>query len=143
MRVRDITAPTILARHDDSAGAILQKLELAGSETSIVVRGGQIIGVVSGRQLELQCATDDRRPVEQVASPVPLLHPDATIQEAANVLRSRKVICVPVVDHETILGVVTTDRLLELIGRGAIHAAPNRERRVLKDRGPKRQKRAR
>jgi predicted transcriptional regulator len=140
MRVREITTPTIFVRNEDPVGATLEKLQMAGSEHSIVVRNQQIVGVVSVQQLIVQCATDKNAPVGDIALPVPCLHPDDTIKEAANILRTRKVACVPVVNDGTIEGVVTADRLLELIGRGAIHSLPNQERRVMKDRGPKRQK---
>jgi CBS domain-containing protein len=68
----------------------------------------------------------------------PQLPPDATIREAANLMRSHGVDTVAVAENGKIAGVVTISTLLELIGRGTVHAAPNRERRTLARRGPRR-----
>ena len=77
------------------------------------------------------------RPLKAVSDAIPQLPPDATIREAANLMRGHGVDMVAVVENDKILGVVTIATLLELIGRGAVHAAQNRERRVLARRGPR------
>jgi CBS domain-containing protein len=138
MRIRDIMTAASCVRFDDPAQETLQKMQTVGADYAIVTRDKEIVGVVSRDELAFACAQRGDRSTGDVATAVPSLRPDAEIKDAANVMRSRGVTCVPVTEEETIAGIVTTDRLLELIGRGAIHVRQRRERRVLKDRGPKR-----
>jgi acetoin utilization protein AcuB len=141
MRIRDVMSPTLCVRYEEAAGPILQQMRTSGIEHLIITRQRDIIGVVSEKDLELACAANFDTPVGDAATEVPVLSSDAPIREAANLMRSRKVGCIPVVDEDVIAGIVTIEKLLELIGRGAVHEPPNRERRILKDRGPKRRHR--
>jgi predicted transcriptional regulator len=85
----------------------------------------------------LTCAANTDAPVGEIATEVPILSAEAEVKDAANLMRSRKVGCIPVLDDGIIAGIVTVEKLLELIGRGAVHPLPDRRRRILKDRGPR------
>jgi acetoin utilization protein AcuB len=138
MRIRDVVTPTVCARYEEPSSLVLDRIRTAGVEHLIITRQGKIVGVASEKDLALACALNVDAPVGDSATEVPILTAEAPVKDAANLMRSHKVGCVPVVDDDVIAGIVTIDKLLELIGRGAIHTLPNRERRILKDRGPKR-----
>lgn len=138
MRIGDIMTAASCVKFDECALDTLQKMRTVGADYAIVTREKQILGVVSREELATASADDAASTTGAVATAVPSLAPDAEIKDAANLMRSRGVSCVPVTEGSTISGIVTTERLLELIGRGSLHPRPNRERRVLKDRGPNR-----
>ncbi|CAN5899249.1 hypothetical protein BH11MYX2_BH11MYX2_11170 [soil metagenome] len=62
--------------------------------------------------------------------------PETTIKQAANLLRGRVIGCLPVVDGKTLVGIVTTTDLLELIGRGAERPVLETNRWTMKGRAP-------
>ena len=93
-----------------------------GIQHIIVTRQNGIEGVVSEGQLERACSVDPDRAVGELAVSVPVLDSDALIQDAANLMRERKVGCVPVVDQTAIAGVITIEKLLDLIGQGAMQS---------------------
>ena len=138
MRIGDIMTAASCVRFDEPARDTLQKMRTVGADYAIVTREKRIVGVVSRDELATASVDDAARTTGDVATAVPSLAPDAEIRDAANLMRSRGVGCVPVTEGTTISGIVTAERLLELIGRGSLHARQNRERRVLKDRGPNR-----
>jgi acetoin utilization protein AcuB len=63
--------------------------------------------------------------------------PQTSVREAANLMRGRRVNCLPVVDGRKLQGIVTAIDLLDLIGRGADRPVATSERYVLKNRGPR------
>lgn len=138
MHIGEIMTAASCVRFDEPAVATLHKMRNLGVDYAIVTREKEIIGVFSRAELATATADDASLTAGSVATPVPSLRPDAEIKEAAQVMRSRGVSCVPVTEGSTIAGIVTTDRLLELIERGSVYPRPSRERRILKDRGPNR-----
>lgn len=137
MRLREIVlerTPSIEAA--ETAQSALNRLRTLDASSLIVWKGKKVAGVVSEAQLAgLTQDERTRRSAGDAATPVDALRGDDTIKDAANVMRAKGIDCVPVLEDGKLIGVVTVDRLLELIGRGAIHAAPAGERRVLKSRG--------
>lgn len=138
MRLREImlSSPPQIAVESTVASA-LDQIGLTEAPSLIVLDRKKVVGVVSERDL-LAVNPDERekRRVRNVFRPVSPLAGDATIKDAANAMRSENVERVPVDDGGTI-GAVPVERLLELIGRGALHTIPNRERPVLAKRSTK------
>ena len=130
MRIRDVVSPTLCVRYDEPAGLILDRMRSSGVHHVIITRQRDIIGVASESDVALTCAVDRDGPVGRIATEVPVLDIDSLVKEAAILMRSRKVGCIPVVDHDVIAGIVTVDTLLDLIGHGAVHE-PKRRRRHL------------
>lgn len=105
------------------SSATLDKMRSAGVEHVIVTHGSAIRGVVSEADLARICRIHPNTPVGELAREAPVIDAEAPIAEAANLMRGNKVACIPVVDGEAIAGIVSIEKLLDLIGRGAIHTA--------------------
>lgn len=130
--VRDIMQEKIVTI---SAGDTLSTVEdimtLGGVRHMPVVRRGLLVGVVSQRDLLraslsnlTEFGTEQRRAFLQVveitrvmSAPPIVIAPDATVEQAARVLADRKIGCLPVLQGETLLGMVTeTDVLAYFAG---------------------------
>lgn len=96
-----------------------------------VVRGGRLVGVLSERDLlraslsSLAHRSDERRAflegvdISRVMSAPPItIHPDATVEDAALVMADEKIGCLPVVQNDELIGIVTeTDLLRHFAGQ--------------------------
>jgi CBS domain-containing protein len=96
-----------------------------------VVRLGRLVGVVSERDLlraslsSLAHRSDERRAFLEgvdiarvMSAPPVIVAPDATVEEAACVMADRKIGCLPVVENDELVGLVTeTDLLRYFAGR--------------------------
>jgi CBS domain-containing protein len=108
-----------------------------------VVHGGRLVGVVSERDLlraSLSNLTDfgndQRRAFLQaveirrvMSSPPVVIHPDATPEEAALMMAEQKIGCLPVLDGEDLVGLVTETDLLRYFA-GMDDPAPRRVARA-------------
>lgn len=127
MLVRDIMQDKIVTI---SAGDTLSTVEdimtLGGVRHMPVVRRGQLVGVVSERDLLraslsnlTEFGMEERRAFLQaveitrvMSAPPIVIAPDATVEEAARVLADRKIGCLPVLDREKLVGLVTETDVL-------------------------------
>ena len=121
MRIRDVVSPTLGIRSEEPSGLTLERMHAMGVEHLIVTGSNGIQGVVSESDISRACSINPATPVGELAVDVPILDCDAPVQEAAKLMRDRKISCLPVVDGLTLAGVVTIERLLELIGKGMVH----------------------
>jgi CBS domain-containing protein len=106
-------------------------MTLGGVRHMPVVRGGALVGVVSERDLlraSLSTLTEfgmeERRAFLQVVeitqvmtSPAITIHPDAPIEDAALLLAEGRIGCLPVVDHEKMVGMLTETDVLAYFAR--------------------------
>src|ERR1700752_4303832 len=91
-----------------------------------VVRAGQLVGVVSERDLLRaslstlsEFASEQRRAFLQVveikrvmSTPPIVIDPEATVAEAALVMAERKIVCLPVVEGGRLIGMLTETDVL-------------------------------
>ena len=120
LRIRDVISPTLCVRYEEPSGQTLDRMRTFGIEHLIVTQEKTIRGVVSQTELARACSIDADAPVGELATGVPILDSEAPVRDAANLMRSHKVGCVPVIDNHTLAGVVTIETLLELIGEGGV-----------------------
>ena len=139
-RVRDIMGTQLVTiSASDRLSTVEDIMTLGHVRHMPVVQAGQLVGVVSERDLlraslsVLSEHRDDERrafmhmvEIEQVMSTPPIVvEPDAMIEEAALVMAEKKIGCLPVVDGDRLLGLVTeTDILRWVAGSPASTPAP-------------------
>lgn len=126
-RVRDVMSEKIV---QISAGDTLSTVEdimtLGGVRHMPVVRAGKLVGVVSERDLLraslsnlTEFGTEQRRAflhvveIERVmASPPVVIGPDDSVEDAALLMAEKKIGCLPVVDGERLMGMITETDIL-------------------------------
>lgn len=108
----------------------------------VAIDGGAIVGVLSDRDAGGRSGAKvraGRTVADLMTRHVATVERDATIREMANLMRGRTIGCVPVVDNDRLVGIVTLADLLEVMGRGvdrpakaerpsATHRVPHRKR---------------
>jgi CBS domain-containing protein len=97
--------------------------------------GARVDGVVSERDVR---NVPDRIPLGDVMSAdVVTAKPETTVKQAANLLRGHVIGCLPVVDRNRVVGIVTISDLLALVGRGAERPVAKSVRWTLRRRAPR------
>jgi acetoin utilization protein AcuB len=136
MRIKDVmSAHVISIAPENTVASAREALRNGEIRHLVVIEGKRVVGVVTVN--DLARAADDQ-PVSAVMSRhVVTIESNATIRRAAGVMRGRAIGCLPVVDDGRLAGIVTTSDFLTAIAKGEIHAAPPRERMVLRKRGPR------
>jgi len=134
LRVRDIMGKSLVTISVSERLSTVEDIMTLGQVRHMpVVRGGKLVGVVSQRDLiraSLSVLSEHRGAerraflhvveIARVMSAPPIvIGPDATVEEAALVMAEKKIGCLPVVENDHLLGMVTeTDVLRCLAGVG-------------------------
>jgi acetoin utilization protein AcuB len=120
MRIRELMTTAVEQIAPESAAIDARALMRArGIRHLVVRRGSRIVGVVSDRDLGGPRGLSPDTTVESaMASRVVTAAPDATLREAANLLRGYGIGCLPVVEKGRLVGIVTIADLLDALGRG-------------------------
>ena len=127
---------------DDTLRIVHEIMELGHVRHLPVVRGGALVGVVSQRDLlhaslsnvigiprdEQELFLEGVKIGDVMSKPPVCISPDAPVQEAAALMADRKIGCLPVVNGEEILGIVTETDLLRCFA--TLKAVPKRGRRA-------------
>lgn len=132
-RVRDIMAEKLVTiSADDSLSTVQDIMTLGGVRHMPVVRGGQLVGVLSQRDLlraSLSNLTsfgiDERRAFLQaveirrvMSTPPIVIDADAPAKQAALLMADRKIGCLPVMAKGSLIGIVTETDLLRYFASG-------------------------
>jgi acetoin utilization protein AcuB len=125
MRVRDVMKwPVHSVRRSDTMGTALRLMRQQGIRHLLVLDEGKLVGILSDRDLRSPevpgrwHATPwaDSLAVESVmSSPVMVLSPDAALSAAARLMHDERIDCAPVVEDETIVGIITSSDLLQIL----------------------------
>jgi CBS domain-containing membrane protein len=132
MRVRDIMTTKVFTIGADKKAVVASEIMAWAHIRHIPVIDAhrRVVGIISHRDilraslsaLDTQFATADRRQHLAGAPALALMHqpvqtigPDATVQEAAGAMRQHKFGCLPVVEHDRLVGIVTEYDILRLV----------------------------
>jgi CBS domain-containing protein len=133
LQVRDIMQTKIVTIGEgDSLSTAEDIMRLGGVRHLPVVHGGKLVGVISERDLLRISlsglnpgARDERRAFLQalevgraMSSPPVVIEPQAPIERAAQRLAERKLGCLPVMDDDELVGLVTATDVLFHFARG-------------------------
>jgi acetoin utilization protein AcuB len=115
------------------------RMKTGGVHHLLVQKDREIVGVVSERDLGgTKLAARNGVVADVMTENVVTASPEATIRQAANLLRGRSIGCLPIVEEGRAVGIVTTTDLLELLGRGVEKPIRRSTRWTLRDRGARR-----
>lgn len=139
-RVRDIMPDTVVTISEGDRLSTVEDIMTLGRVRHMpVVHGGKLVGVVSERDLlraSLSSLTEFRVEAHRaflhgveigrvMSSPPVVIHPEASVEKAAKLMAERKIGCLPVVEDDQLIGLITeTDVLRYFAG---VHA-PGDER---------------
>ena len=87
----------------------------------VVTRGSAIVGMLSARDLggpRGSALRLDRTVGQLMFANVATATPRTTVRQAAHLMRGRSIGCLPVATDKTLVGILTTSNLLELIAPG-------------------------
>jgi CBS domain-containing protein len=136
MRIRDFMSRDVVSISADAdVAAAKATLRLHEIEHLIVRDGKRVAGVIA-RQ-DLAHAADDQPVAAIMSRDVVTIAPGDTLRHAAGAMVGHAFGCLPVVENERLVGIVTTSDLLGAIAKGGIHNAPAPGRVILRKRGPR------
>ena len=87
----------------------------------VVTGGSEVVGILSDRDTGSRVGTSVRAGhtvADFMTRPVVTVGPTDAMRTVANLMRGRTIGCVPVIEGERLVGIVTVSDLLELLGRG-------------------------
>jgi CBS domain-containing protein len=128
MKVRTLMrAKPVAISADDSLRIVLDIMELGRVRHIPVVRKGKLVGVVSQRDLfhaslsnviglpreEQELFLEGVKISEVMSAPPVSIGPDASVWEAAALMAKSRIGCLPVVNGDEVVGIVTETDLLE------------------------------
>lgn len=135
MRLKDIMQTHVITiAPDETAQRARTLMQVRGVHHLVVTDKRKVVGMVSARDLDRRTA-ESARVVDVMNRRVVAARPEATVRQAANLMRGRSIGSLAVLDGPRLTGIVTISDLLELLGRGADHAVEKRRRWTLKHRG--------
>ncbi len=102
-----------------------------------VMEGGDLVGIVSSRDLDSYERHDRGETVKDVATRnVVTVTPETPIRRAANIMRGRSIGSLVVLSEGRVVGIITVSDLLSLIGEGVTKPIARVKRWTLKHRVP-------
>jgi len=142
MRVQEVMTENVrTVPVDTPAEQAWSLMKTDGIHHLVVTDGRRIVGVLSNRDGGRRSAGARDMPTVQelMTKPVVTIEPDATIRQAANMMRGRTIGCLPVTRGSRLVGIVTTSDLLDAVG-GGIDRPSRQSRRPLHYKTPHRRK---
>lgn len=103
---------------EDSVGLALQVMAWSGVRHLPVVHDGEVVGIVTDRDVALRMAEHGReknareRVGDVMRSPVETIPPDAEVGEAAHRMAAKQIGCLPVVRGGRLVGMLTTTDIM-------------------------------
>lgn len=136
MRLDEIMSRRVVAvGPDEPAGAAWLRMQRERIRHLVVMDGPRLVGVLSERDLGGRGGADLRRgrTVRELMAPrVATASPGTTLRQAANLMRGRLIGCLPVLQGDRVVGIVTATDVLEELGRGSTRPAVRAKRRAMR-----------
>lgn len=133
MLVRDIMhSPVITADQAESLARAYEVMQKNGIRHLPIMAEGRLTGVVTDRDLRLATSAlhphpfpSDTPVAEVMSREVVTTTPLEPVEEAARLMRDRKIGCLPVLEGDTLTGIITGPDLLDAIIRltGLMHSS--------------------
>lgn len=101
----------------------------------VVMDGGQVVGVLSERDLGGRAGARIRRNRtvrDLMTRRIEVADPEATVDDAANLMRERLIGSLPVMDGDDLVGIVTATDVFEALGRDSTGPLSNAEQQLLR-----------
>ena len=134
LRVRDIMTTKVFTLGDDKKAFVAQEImEWAHvRHIPVVDKNNRVVGIISHRdilkaslsalgtrfaEVERKQHLSDAPALAIMHHPARTIEPDATVQEAAGIMRRHKFGCLPVVTDGRLVGIVTEYDILQLVER--------------------------
>lgn len=123
MSLRSFARDVVTSREDDLVVDAARKMRDAGVGCVVVVRGTRPVGVLTDRDVAVRIVADGRDPLHTKVSEIVTYDPivvdaDSDLATASTLVRTHGVRRLPIVDSSgNLLGIVTVDELLVLVGR--------------------------
>ena len=140
MRVGEIMKKNVATVSRDTTAVIAREtMKRSRIRHLVVTEGSEIVGVLSDRDLRgVRDEEADDVTVGETMTPYAVkARPGMPLRQAANLMRGWTIGCLPVVENERLVGIITTSDLLEIIGRGLVKPLETQERKVLPRRAPR------
>lgn len=138
MRIKDIMITDVdTVQADDYAEVAWDRMNFKGIRHLVVLKGNDVSGIISDNDLGGHQGESLRknRQVKELMSPdQAIVKPETTLKEAANIFRGASVDCVPVMEKDKLVGVLTVTDLLEVAGVGVERTRFKKERKPDLDR---------
>jgi CBS domain-containing protein/ribosome-associated translation inhibitor RaiA len=136
VRVQEImTKGVISIGPAETASTAWWRMQHEGIRHLVVIDDGTLVGVLSERDLggRKGDATREGRTVgDLMTTQIATASPSTTLRQAANLMRSRRIGSLPVVEGERVLGIVTATDVLDELGRGSTRPAVRAERQTMR-----------
>jgi CBS domain-containing protein len=131
MKVRDAMAKTVSgASRADTVARLVELMKKEDAGFIPVLDDGRPIGVVTDRDIVLRCLGEGKAPslnqtAEQLMTPDPTtIGPDASLDEAADLMSEHEVRRLPVVEKGKLVGILSHGNLVQATrGRGPAQKA--------------------
>ncbi len=121
MRVEELMRKKVeTIGEDGSAEQALKRMRAGRLRHLVVTRKKRVVGMVSDRDIAGLLAGNLRidRTIDQVMSrSVAVVEPDTPVEDAAYLMRRKKIGALPVVSAGELVGIVTVSDLLDLVSR--------------------------
>ena len=144
MRLKDFMSRGVKTiRAGQSLEAAYQEMKLQKIRHLVVIEGKAVAGILSERDLKGMNPRDRKaqRVADVMHEHVVTANPEMTVREAANLMRGQIIGCLPVLEKDRLVGIITVTDLLNLIGQGIERITPDVSRRPVVRETPNRARR--
>jgi universal stress protein A len=108
-----MTRNPVTASAEDKLDSVQQKMHEGGFRCVPILKQGALIGIITDRDIRQHYGfLEHTEAAKAMTEGLITVAPDTDINEAARILRERKIGALPVVDDNTLVGVVTTTDVL-------------------------------